>query len=213
MSFCSNYPLKFDTFFGIIFMWKKTFPKLNYESRVKTEMDKKHIKKGGHVVYGTNGICLVEDSCDMAFPSNAEKKPYFILRPLSDSGSVIYIPHDNDVLLARIRPVLTKMQATELLGTETRATEWIDDRKLRTLSFREAVQQSDPAALLSLILCICRKREELTAQNKKTANADREILAAALKAVSEEFAFSLEITKNKMVEKLETALAVDLKNI
>lgn len=174
-------------------------------------MEIKDIKKGQHVVYGTNGICLVEDISEMAFPTGGERKLYFILRPTAESGSVIYIPHDNAALLSRLRPTLTKKQADAILDNPLIAeTDWIEDRKQRALAFRETVQQNNPHALLPLVKCICRKRDELTEQNKKLSNADREILSSALKAVCGELSFTLGLSHDEIVEKLQNHLKVAL---
>lgn len=174
-------------------------------------MEIKDIKKGQHVVYGTNGICLVDDISEMAFPTGGEKKMYFILRPTQDRGSVIYIPHDNAALLSRLRPLLTRQQADAILEKPlVSETTWIDDRKQRALSFRETVQKSEPLSLLPLIKCICHKRDELTEQNKKLSNADREILTAALKAICGELSFTLELPHDEVVEKLQNTLKIAL---
>ena len=47
------------------------------------------ITKGQYVVYGTNGICLVEDVRMMKFALDTEKNPYCILKPASSDSSTI----------------------------------------------------------------------------------------------------------------------------
>ena len=94
----------------------------------------------------------------MAFPTGGERKLYFILRPTADSGSVIYIPHDNAVLLSRLRPLLTKKEAVAILDAPSPVeADWIEDRKQRALVFRETVVASNPHELLPLVKCICQK--------------------------------------------------------
>ena len=174
-------------------------------------MEFRKIKQGQHVVYGTNGICFVENISEMAFPTGGEKKQYLILRPLSDRGSIIYIPHDNEVLLGRLRPLITKKEANGIWNTPiTQTVAWEEDRKQRAASFKEYLLKNDIYTLLSMILCICQKRDLLTEQNKKLTNADREMLAAALKSVCEELAFSLGLSREAVSEKLKEHLKIAL---
>lgn len=174
-------------------------------------MEANRIKKGQYVVYGTNGVCHVDDVCEMAFPAGQEKKPYLLLRPLSDSASVIYLPSENQALIEKLRPTLTRRESEVLLASASeRQMEWIEDRKLRTFTFRNMIQQSHPDLLLSLIRCVCVHRDELAAQNKKLASADREAMEAAFKAICEELVFSLERPREEIIEQIEKALAVQL---
>ncbi len=173
-------------------------------------MEIKNIKKGDYLVYGTNGICLVDEISEMVFPNGGERKLYFILRPTKDTGSIIYIPHDNATLLSKLRPVLTGKEAEALLTEPHSATDWIDDRKLRTLAFRETLQESDPNALAPLVKCICLKRDELSGQNKKLSCADREVLTAAISAICGELSFSLGLSHDEIAEKLQNNLKIAL---
>ena len=173
-------------------------------------MEFNSIKKGDHIVYSTNGVCLVDEITQMTFPGSGEQKTYLLLRPLKDAASVIYIPHDNQVLLGRLRPLLSSKQASELLNTDHCAADWIDDRKQRALAFRNLLLESDPATLLPLIKCICRKRDELITQNKKLSNADRELLSAALDAVCNEFAFTLGHSRETVEESIKISLGIAL---
>lgn len=174
-------------------------------------MEAKQIKKGQYVVYGTNGVCHVDDVCEMAFPAGQEKKPYLLLRPLSDNASVIYLPSENQTLVEKLRPTLTRRESEALLASANeRQLEWIEDRKLRIGTFRDMIQQSHPVQLLSLVRCVCARRDELATQNKKLASADREAMEAALKAVCEELVFSLERPREEIIEQIEKTLAVRL---
>lgn len=173
-------------------------------------MECKNIRKGEYVVYGTNGICLVDEIAEMAFLGGGERKLYLLLRPTKDTGSVIYLPRDNAALLARLRPILTDKEATAMLSAPHHAADWIDDRKQRAQTFRETVQESDPRNLIPLVKCLCHKRDELSDQNKKLSNADREILTSALSAVCGELSFALGLSHDEIVEKLQNNLKVAL---
>ncbi len=171
-------------------------------------MEPKEIRKGQHIVYGSNGICLVDDIKEMAFGN--ESKTYLILRPTKDPASVIYLPSDNTALLSRLRPTLTRKQAQALLKQSRTATPWVDDRKQRAILFREILQECDPEALLSLVKCLGCKRDELVATGKKLSSADREAFSAALDTVRDELCFSLGLALEELTEQLQSHLKLAL---
>ena len=69
-------------------------------------------QKGEYIMYGSTGVCRVED---VAVPDNIPMKEkgtlYYKLAPVYGAGN-IYIPVDSKVFM---RPVLTKEQANELI--------------------------------------------------------------------------------------------------
>ena len=78
-------------------------------------MNEKQLEEGSYVVYGTNGICIIEDRTLMSFISGEKKSPYYILRPVSSLESTIFVPIDNDQLMAKLRPLMTKEEIDALL--------------------------------------------------------------------------------------------------
>ncbi len=164
-------------------------------------------KKGDHVVYGRDGICLVEDVCDFSFSEDIPKKPYFILKPQSDPNSLIYIPCDNNDLLGRLRYVMTKEDIDALLrehGGE--ASDWLEDRKQRVLAFRSILVKSDPRELLGMIRCIYLKGEEYAGTNKKLSASDKDVLQNAERYIQNEFSFSLGITPDEVATYIRSFL-------
>ena len=174
-------------------------------------MDIGTIKAGHHVIYGNNGICLVESITEMAFSAGEQKKPYYILRPLANPNSVIYLPHDNKLLISRLRAILTKQEIADILSKPlTDGVSWIEDKKLRAAAFRDRVSSNHLPTLLSLIKCLCEKQDELIAQNKKMLSADREVLNNALIAARNEIAFVLDISQEDTEKRLQAYLDIAL---
>lgn len=53
--------------------------------------------KGEKIVYGSTGVCVIEDICEKELIRN-QKKLYYILKPLFQQNNTIYAPY-NDVRL------------------------------------------------------------------------------------------------------------------
>lgn len=173
-------------------------------------MEKLGFKKGEYVVYGANGICLVEDVCDFSFSADVPKKPYFILKPRNDPNSLIYLPCDNGELLGRLRSIFSKEKIEALLGEQNcGAADWQEDRKQRVLTFRGVLAKSDPLELLAMIRCIHLKDREFAENNKKLSASDKDILQNAERFIENEFSFSLGITAEEVAPYIRRILCLD----
>ena len=91
-------------------------------------------EKGETVVYGASGICVVEDIREESFGDlKGEVKEYYILRPLKESSSTLFVPVDNKKLTDKIKRVLTENEL-DLLLEKARDCEndWIDNERERS---------------------------------------------------------------------------------
>ena len=164
-------------------------------------------RKTDYVFYASNGICLIEDIREISFVRGEPKKLYYILKPLGDKNSTIYIPQDNEVLLGKIRNIITKGEIEAIItDVKKNDIEWIDDRKLRSASYRELLANPHPAVLLPLIKGISKKNLELSEIGKKLASTDREAFENSLRYVKDEFAFALGIESAGIDDYIENAL-------
>ncbi len=154
--------------------------------------------KGEYVVYGTNGICLVDDIGPMR-NSEEDDKLFYILRPVNSAASVLYVPLDNPILCGKMRYVYSAGQLEEVLdNVKAHSLDWIDDRKTRINTFREMLHNGDMKTHILLVACILEKKKLLDAAGKRLSDADDHVLRSAERMVSEEFAWSLKITKQEV---------------
>ena len=131
---------------------------------------------GEVVVYGVQGVCRIHELCRRKF--DRVEKEYFLLRPIFDERSVIYVPIDKPELVGQMRPVLTKDEVDELIATLSgSACEWIDDDDDRKDFCAEVIRYS--------------RNEALKGQKKHFHIADERNLKRAEKLLHEEFAYVL----------------------
>ena len=161
--------------------------------------------KGEHVIYASNGICIVEDVKKMSFIKGEPEKTYYILRPQKDKNSTIYIPHDNELLLSKMRAPISAPEIEKTVKS-TKTCEWIEDRKQRNLYYRELFALPHPSNLLSVLKSILKKRSELTDTGKKMCAIDKELYESALNYVKNEFTFVLGGDEDKANEYIKIAL-------
>jgi len=172
-------------------------------------MEQHEFEKGKYVVYGTNGICLIEDIKLMKFAYDSDKSTYYILKPVSSDASTVYVPEKNEELMAKLRPIMTKDDIHSLLlGMKGKEIQWENDRRYRTESFHEILSQGVTQNLLLMIRCIYMRKKELMPLGKKLPMTDENTLKTAEKLVEEEFAYALSIEKNQVNEYIRNLLAV-----
>lgn len=148
-----------------------------------------------YVVYGKVGVCRVEDKRRMSFGTAGEGE-YYVLNPLNDPRSSLYVPCDNEKLMSRLRPLMTKEQIDSLLeNAPEQKFEWIEDKNERNARFRSVLAQDDRTELLRMIRCLYTRQREKVAVGKKLTAVDEAILQSAVHLLEQEFSCALKIPR------------------
>lgn len=158
--------------------------------------------KGEYVNYAANGVCLVADIGAPDFEPSA-KDPYYILKPIGDRATTVFVPMGNELLLSRMRKLLTKEEIDSLLGAvKDGSVEWINDRKKRAELFEGIIKRNGILDILRLVGCLYIKREELAGKigNKRLTFSDQDVLERAERLIEDEFSFVLGIPKAEVAE-------------
>ena len=150
------------------------------------------LEKDSYIIYGGNGVCRVKDI--RREKMYGKPQTYYILAPVEDPGAVIYVPADNEALLARMRKIPGREEILRLLaGLKEEELPWEKDSRLRAEQFDAILDRCDQRELLVLIHTVRNRRRELARQNKRLAAADDNALKRAEKIINGEFAFSLSV--------------------
>ena len=150
-------------------------------------------KIGTYVLYGKTGVCLVKEQTTMAGGQ------YYILSPVSDHRSSVYVPCGNAELMARMRPLLTREEIDRLLSdVDAVRLAWIDDRNERAMLYRTITGNGDRKELVRLLACLMRKKQERIAIGKRLSSMDENFLQECVRLVQEEFSMVLGITPKEV---------------
>ncbi len=146
-------------------------------------------KKGDVFIYGTSGVCRIEDICikDLGMM----KKEYYILRPVYDERSILYIPTDSEKLAVRAKTLLTEKEVYEIADNVSEKYEWVIDDKQRNEVFKNILEEGKSLDMAKLIYTLHCRKKELAQKSKKLRGADENILQRAEKLLYEEFAYVL----------------------
>lgn len=156
-------------------------------------------KKNDYIRYSTVGICKIEDIRKMNNPMNNELVFYYILKPVDNDLSTIYIPVDNEKLVSKMNKNLCKEEIDDIITSmKHNEISWDSDRNIRLDAYRKIVNGDDRKKIMELIDCIYSRREQLRESNKKLSSTDEQILKQAEKLIDSEFSFGLNIPREEV---------------
>ena len=166
-------------------------------------------KKSEHIVYDNAGVCLIEEIATMKFKYWDNERLCYILRPIGNRTSVVYVPVDNEKLTKKMRHVMSKHEIDSILDrTRSRSIIWPEDRRQRSEEFRQILSEKNQQNMLLLASCIYTKKQELVAAGKKLSSSDEMILKETERFVNEEFAFSLNLSTKQVSEYIQEKLGL-----
>lgn len=154
-------------------------------------------KKGEYVVYGSKGVCLIADVTHLDMMGSDKDRLYYILHPIQDSGSTVYLPTDSKK--AVIRPVISSEEARQLIDEIPDIEQLgIGDDKKRESKYKEAMKSCDCRAWVSIIKTLCTRKKERLAKGKKITALDEKYLRAAEHELYDELSIALDIPQDHM---------------
>lgn len=165
---------------------------------------------GDHVSYSCNGVCLVADIRTESAKGKDAPKTFYILKPVADPGSTIFVPTTSETLLAKMQRLPTQAEIDQLIrSTREEEFTWVEDRKVRAASFQATIKACDLRELLQLVGCIYRKKQELASRGKKLAASDDATLRRAEGIVQNELSFVLQVPDDQVGAYIREKLAID----
>ena len=162
-------------------------------------------RPGELVRYGQAGVCEIREIVKMN--SGAGSASYYALSPLFKQGSTVYVPRDNSDLTARMCPLLTPAEITDLLTRAEKAPcPWNRDFRKRSEESRRALLSSDRLDALVMIKSILAHKRELTEIGKNVHTTDDYFLRDAEQLIYNEIAFVLKKPFKEVEEQVRAIL-------
>ncbi|MCI9428800.1 MAG: CarD family transcriptional regulator [Lachnospiraceae bacterium] len=152
---------------------------------------------GDYVIKANNGVCRVEDTLHPDLPNVDKNRLYYLLVPLDNKNSRLYVPIDTAE--NSLRRALSEEEAWEVIEKipEVEAA-WIANDKLREQTYKEAIHSCNPTALVSIIKNLYIRKKQRSEQGKKSTATDERYFKLAEDNLYAELAFALGKEKNQM---------------
>lgn len=128
-------------------------------------------QKGEYVIYGNNGICLVQDITTLNIPGVDKNRKYYLLKPVYISGSTVYTPVDTAE--TSLRPALSKEEADRLIqAIPDIPLIPLTDEKTLEKTYKEYMRSNNCKAWVQLIKTIYLRKENRIMKGYKVTALD-----------------------------------------
>lgn len=166
---------------------------------------------GELVLYGSTGVCRVEEIREQSVPDTGEKRMYYVLRQLY-GDCVILAPVDSDKVF--MRPIISREEAERIIDSipQIHAQAYYS-RVTRELAehYESILKSHDCASLVELTMSIYAKKQVLLSKKRKFGTVDERFLKRAENLLFGELAAALDVPRdeiqNYIAAKLEGAAA------
>lgn len=136
-------------------------------------------KVGSYVVYKSNGLCIIDDVRKEKF-GNLTRQDYYVLKLLSENGSVLYVPVEKEENEKSMRTPIAKEDAKKLVAVISELREnWISDDKMRAARYKDILERADVKKLAGLVNTLKEKSEELCVIGRRLRSIDEMIMKKA----------------------------------
>ncbi|MGN0158904.1 MAG: CarD family transcriptional regulator [Brotaphodocola sp.] len=154
-------------------------------------------EKGEYIIYGTSGVCRIEDITTMNMASVPDDKLFYVLSPSGQKGGRIFTPVDNTKTV--MRRILSKEEAAQLISEIPGIEElWITNEKMREEKYKECMRSGDCREWIRIIKTLYLRKQERTKQGKKITATDERYLRMAEDYLYSELEIPLGIPKTEM---------------
>ncbi len=163
-------------------------------------------EKGEYVVYGSKGVCWIQDITNIDIPGADQKRLYYIMHPVQNSEQTVYLPTDSTKAI--IRRVMTKEEANQLIQ-EIPSIEHLEvpNEKQREASYRQALNRCSGRSWISILKTLNKRKEERQAAGKKVTALDERYLRVTEQELYGELSVVLGIEKENMHDYIQERIA------
>ncbi len=153
--------------------------------------------KGEYVVYGSKGVCLIQDISQIDIPGVDKDRLYYIMQPIYNAKGTVYLPIDSTK--AVIRKIMSRDEASKLIE-DLPDIEQLDvpDEKRREASYRDALKTCSVYVWASIIKTLYTRRDERLAAGKKITALDERYLKATEHELYGELSIALGVPPEDM---------------
>ncbi len=157
------------------------------------------------MVHKRDGVCTIKEIRSMNMTGDGER-PYYVLVPVYDSGSKIYVPADQDNGTLR-QPLSVEEINTMIDEIPEHRSPWIENEKLRQKEYGHILDVGSMENILGVVSALIKKKSERTRAGRKFHSSDERILTDGCRMLHGEFAYMLKIEPDDVPAYIEKKLA------
>ncbi len=163
-------------------------------------------KIGDCVSYRSEGVCQITDIRLECFNTLNKSEEYYILTPLNDKNSKLYVPTSNELLTSQMKPLLSEKEIKELVAElKGQGVDWITDSRARSTYFKQTSASGERRQLILLFNTLDKRlwQDEGRTCGKKAYTAGDETVYKRVKRILfDEFSKTIELRDEDELVKL-----------
>ena len=151
------------------------------------------------IIYGGQGVCQITGIEEKVI--NGVKKTYFVLKPVSDRSATIFAPADNELVLNKMRRLLSKDEIHKLIDSMPQEdAQWVANENERKELYRSILAKGDHLELIKMVKAIYAHKKRREAEGKRLHMSDERFFKDAELILYNEFQYVLELeSKDELV--------------
>lgn len=145
---------------------------------------------GDYVVYGIYSVCSITGTTEKEIGGNRLR--YYVLKPVFQQNSTVFIPVENRKLTARLHRVLTRPELERLVDSMAdQQPIWAENENERRALFQKILSEGDRIGMMRLAKTLYDRQQERLAKGKRLHQSDEHFFREADRLLCDEFAFVL----------------------
>lgn len=151
------------------------------------------------VVYGSQGVCEIVDIAEKKIDGVA--RPYFILKPKTDSNATFYVPAWNEKAWSKMRKVMTQQDINALIDSMPNNTPvWITNDNERKETYRKILASGNQADIIAMIQALFQHKKVREAEGKRLHMSDEHFMKDAEQLLYNEWQYVLNVDKAGLMD-------------
>lgn len=164
-----------------------------------------YVFRTGDYVVGSKGTCLVEDITTLDISGVDKKRNYYILKPVYQAGSTVYIPVD--AAEQTLRPALDRDGAMQLIrDIPDIPVISIASDKLLEQTYKNMIHSNECVGLVQILKTIYQRRLKRLSAGRKLTAVDSRYSRIAEDNLYGELAIALGIPRDEVENTITRAL-------
>ncbi len=152
---------------------------------------------GEYVFHESGGVCKIENVQIAPLDGMPRDRTYYVMRPVHDPNSVIYIPVDSDAIF--LRRLLNREEAEKLLDRIpfVRTIEEPNTKQLRA-KYIELMRMHDPLEWVRVIKTVYARMNTPTSRTQRLSETERSFSDNAKRNLHAELSLALGVPEGEM---------------
>lgn len=164
---------------------------------------------GQFVIKPNTGICVIDEIVRLDLMGDGAIKDYYLLRPINDRRSTLYVSIDAD--RARLRLAMSESEALEFIKSIPSVNEAeITNEKFREQTYKDAFRSNEAIELVSILKNMYSRSQQRLASGKKITATDEKYSQQAEKILYSELSFALGCEISQVKEKIVEITGISL---